>query len=226
MLFDVDGTLYTQSRMRVAMAMELGRFGVTRPFAAATAIPVLRSYRRAQETMRQRVGLPVDRRTQIEIASSATGVAPDMVERIANEWMFERPLKHLARCRAEGLVPLLDWMNGLGMPLGVLSDYPARAKLEALGIAGYFDLVLSATDPDVGAFKPSPAGLIHACARWKLDPADVLYVGDRLDVDAEAAAAAGMPCALITTRPVPNRSGLVAFSSFVRLHRVLDDNSR
>ena len=225
-LFDVDGTLYAQSRMRLAMVRELGLFTVTHPIAAATAIPVLRSYRRAQETMRQRVGVPVSRRTQIEIAASATGVAPGTVERIANEWMFERPLKRLAPCRAEGLVPLLDWMRGLSMPLGVLSDYPAHAKLDALGIAGYFDLVLSATDPDVAAFKPSPAGLNRACTRWGVEPADVLYIGDRLDVDAEAAAAAGMPCALITTRPVPDRPALVGFPSFMRLHRVLDDNSR
>jgi len=108
----------------------------------------------------------------------------------------------------------------------VLSDYPAHAKLDALGIARYFELVLSATDPDVAAFKPSPAGLMVACQRWKLDRGDVLYVGDRLDVDADAAAAAGTPCALITTRPVPARPGLVAVSSFVRLHRVLDDHSR
>ena len=56
-------------------------------------------------------------------------------------------------------------------PAGVLSDYPAEAKLQALGLAGRFSPVLCATDPEIGAFKPNPRGFLHACAVWNLPPA-------------------------------------------------------
>ena len=81
--------------------------------------------------------------------------------------------------------------------MGVLSDYPAEAKLRALGLAGRFSLVLCATDPEVGAFKPNPRGFLRACERWQIARGDVLVVGDRVDVDAAGAAAAGMPCVII-----------------------------
>ena len=58
-----------------------------------------------------------------------------------------------------------------GTKLGALSDYPAVAKLEALGIADRFDVVLSAQDPRVHAFKPNPKGLLVALEALAVEPA-------------------------------------------------------
>ena len=111
--------------------------------------------------------------------------------------MLNRPLKYLQFCRAVGLDGLLAELDRLGVRTGVLSDYPAEAKLRALGLEGRFSPVLCATDPEIGAFKPSPRGFLRACAVWNLPPRDVLFVGDRVDVDAAGAAAAGMRCVII-----------------------------
>ena len=69
----------------------------------------------------------------------------------------------------------------------MLSDYQAMPKLRALGIADLFDEVLSAQDPDIGVFKPDPRGLEVALQRLDVRPAEALYVGDRVEVDAIAA---------------------------------------
>ena len=58
---------------------------------------------------------------------------------------MERPLKHMARCRAAGTIELLASLRARGIEVGVLSDYPAAAKLHALGIASSFSVVLCAT---------------------------------------------------------------------------------
>ena len=84
-----------------------------------------------------------------------------------------------------------------GLRLGALSDYPATRKLEALGVADRFDVVLSAQDPRVHAFKPSPKGLLVALEELGAAPGDALYVGDREDVDGAAARAAGMRYVII-----------------------------
>ncbi|MDI6410107.1 HAD family hydrolase [Streptomyces albus] len=44
----------------------------------------------------------------------------------------------------------------------------------------------------MGAAKPDPAVFHAACAAYRLRPAQVVYVGDRLSTDAEAATAAGL----------------------------------
>lgn len=223
-LFDLDGTLYRQKPMRGLMALELAALALSRPLQAPITWRVLSEFRRAQETLRQQDS---DRGTaeQLEIAAQRTGRSVEQVEAIVTEWMIERPLKYLRRCRADGLLPLLDFLNQRVIKVGVLSDYPAELKLKALDVGGRFSVVLCASDPDIGAFKPHPRGFLAAAARWHVDPSEVLVVGDRPDADAAGAAAAGMPCVIISTR---NHSpgGFLLISSLERLRDVLDDHRR
>ena len=57
-----------------------------------------------------------------------------------------------------------------GLRLGVVSDYPARRKLDALGIADRFDAVVSAQDERVRSFKPNPRGILVALRRPRRRP--------------------------------------------------------
>ena len=65
-----------------------------------------------------------------------------------------------------------------------------RQKLEALGIADCFDIII--VSEDVGVSKPDPQIFRHACKAAGQDPSDCLYVGDKLKTDALAASAAGL----------------------------------
>ena len=65
-----------------------------------------------------------------------------------------------------------------------------RQKLEELGIADCFDIVI--VSQDVGVSKPDPQIFRHACKAAGQDPSDCLYVGDKLKTDALAASAAGL----------------------------------
>jgi len=141
---------------------------------------------------------------------------------LVEEWMQRRPLKYLRFCRAAGLLPLLDYLDRTRVPIGVLSDYPASEKLAALGLAGRFSPVVCTTDPEVGALKPDPRGFTHVCEHWGLATSEVLMVGDRTDVDAGGAVAAGMPCVIMSASATAG-DGYVTCSSFERLQRVLDD---
>ena len=65
------------------------------------------------------------------------------------------------------------------------------------GVADRMSVALCATDPEINAFKPYPKGFLHACTLWGLRPEEVLYVGDRPEVDAVGALNAGMPCVIL-----------------------------
>ncbi len=221
-LFDVDGTLYRQRPLRRLMAAELAKSALARPLRAPAMLRGLSAYRKAQEALRGHDNASAER--QLELAASHSGMNPSELRAIVEEWMVERPLKHLLPCRAEGLVDLLEFLSARRVRLGILSDYPAQRKLDALGVEQYFSLVLCGGDPEIGAFKPSPRGFLAACALWQLEPAQVLYVGDRADADAAGAAAARMPAVIVTTAQLRRISGALAVSSFERLRDVLDDN--
>jgi putative hydrolase of the HAD superfamily len=223
-LFDLDGTLYRQTPVRSLMALEL----LTLPFSGWLKAPqrwrALRAYRKAQEQLRA-----TDARgsgaAQLAAAARQTGLRVEEVERLVNEWMLARPLKYLRLCRARGLEPLLSFLEEAGVRIGVLSDYPAESKLQALGLNGLFSPVLCTSAPEVSALKPSPRGFLLACRTWKLPPRDVLFVGDRPDVDAAGASAAGMPCVIIggRFRPARRTASYLTLPSLERLLDVLDD---
>jgi len=222
-LFDLDGTLYAQFPLRVAMLGEMGVVCGASIARGGARIPrVLRAFRSMREELRHHddLGEPLAVR-QYSAVSAKLGCSPEDVESIVHEWMYRRPLKWLAYCRRRGVMELLRFLEVRGIPKGVLSDYPAHDKLAALGLAGRFDPVLSAVDPEVGAFKPDPRGYLVAAARWGVPPASVLYVGDRIDVDAKGAVAAGMACAVLTREPAVG-SGVFAIADFKELQSVIE----
>jgi len=223
-LFDVDGTLYRQTAMRSFMGMELLTLPLSGWRKAPTRWMALRTYRKAQEELRATDGRGPAAGAQLAAAARRTGMPLAEVEALVDEWMVTRPLKYLRLCRAKGLESLLQFLELAGVPAGVLSDYPAEHKLQALGLAGRFAPVLCTSAPEVAALKPSPRGFLLACRSWRLTPSEVLFVGDRPDVDAAGASAAGMPCVIIRGgfRRRQQRGQYLRLSSLERLLDVLD----
>ena len=199
-LFDLDGTLYRQRPLRLRMMASLAAapLQLRSLRKARTTWRAIRSFRRVRESLRDLGdGCATLEREQYTRAAQDAGISPDVMERIVVDWMHQRPLRHLRRHRQPGTVALLDALSAADIRTGVFSDYPADDKLEALELSDRFSPVLAATDADIHAFKPHPAGLLAACRIWDIAPSAVLYVGDRPDVDAAAARAAGMRCAII-----------------------------
>jgi beta-phosphoglucomutase-like phosphatase (HAD superfamily) len=172
-------------------------------------VRALYAYRSCQEELRVddagASALPIAT-VQLQRAARRAGLAGGRVGGIAVRGVERAPLPLLAACARSGLHAFLQRASRAGVPVGVVSDYPAAAKLETLGVASLVRVVVCAQDAEVGRFKPDPRGLLLAARRLGVAPAAVLYVGDRPEVDAAAATAAGMRCAIIgpQSRARPN----------------------
>ena len=136
---------------------------------------------------------------------------------------MERPLPYLRRCRRPGLLELLEDLQNRGIKLGFFSDYPVLRKLQALEVDGYGSVHLSSGEPTINAYKPRPDGFLRAAELLDLPPAEVLYVGDRPEVDAVGAANAGMSCVIVGGKGPVEGSGFLAVSGFAEL-RVMMQN--
>ncbi len=200
-LLDVDGTLYKQGPLRCLMALELSLLPLTlRSWNhAKKTVAILRNFRRHREELRHKDLCPgqVLDELQYEETASRVGVSPSEVKTIVTDWIYQRPLKYLPVCRRSKVTEFLAGAAGQGLDIGVFSDYPVREKIEALGLSKWVKLALSATDKEINAFKPHPRGFLRACEVWGLSPSEVLYIGDRVEVDGEGATAAGMPCIIL-----------------------------
>jgi HAD superfamily hydrolase (TIGR01549 family) len=220
-VFDLDGTLYWQMPLRALMMIELVALPFVAPRLAPQRFRALSAYRRAQEELRGHGAAEFVGAAQVQRAAREANIPAQEVEALVEEWMIRRPLKYLRRLRAAGLEDILGLLDRRGVPAGVFSDYPAEAKIAALGLSGRFAFALSSSDPKIGAFKPHPRGFLRACECLHLRPAEVLMVGDRADTDAAGAAAAGMPCVIIGRGRSSGRH--LVLPSLERLSRALDD---
>jgi HAD superfamily hydrolase (TIGR01549 family) len=198
-VFDVDGTLYRQPPLRRAMALRLLAAHAFKPLQGLRTMRALQAYRHAQEQLREAEGDVAV--AQLAHAAAKSGIAEQQIAADVARWMEQEPLPLLARYRRPGIVDFIARCRKAGLKLGVLSDYPAEAKLAALSLSGLFDAVLFAQAPEIGVFKPNPRGLLAVVKALGVSPAEALYVGDRPEVDSAAAAAAGVPCVIVTSRP-------------------------
>ena len=91
-----------------------------------------------------------------------------------------------------GIVSLLQWLEGLGLALGVVSSR-RRSDLEKgladAGLRHHFRVVVGLDD--VSEPKPSPEGLLHALRGLDVEPPRAVFIGDN-DLDVEAGRRAGV----------------------------------
>jgi phosphoglycolate phosphatase len=190
-VFDLDGTLYDARRLRAVMALWLLADALRhRSLATVRALAAFRRVREALGDASARRGVDFEA-LQDRLAARRAGCTPTVLRQTVQDWMEQRPLRWLRPCRRPGVAEVFEGLRRAGKPVAVWSDYPAQAKLQALGLRA--DLVVSASDAQVRRLKPDPVGLQFVLRHFGVAPGRALMVGDRVDRDVAAAARAGVP---------------------------------
>ena len=205
-VFDVDGTLYDQKRLRLAMLCHL----LAHAWRARDlgTLLTLRTFRKVRETLGDK---PVAAFIEAQYAQTAArhGKTPEQVRLLATEWLEERPLPLLASCRYPQVQEVFAGLRERGKKIAIFSDYPAARKLEAMGLQA--DHVVCATDSHIARLKPDPAALLEILRLTGVSPHRTLMIGDRADRDGMAAQRAGVRALIRASRP---RAGFATFQTF------------
>ena len=101
----------------------------------------------------------------------------------------------------DDVIPCLDKLRHV--PLGVISNgrtTEQKRKLKTLGVADRFSCVC--VSEELGIAKPAAEMFLHACGELGIAAADALYVGDQYELDACAAAAAGLRSVWLNRRGI------------------------
>lgn len=205
-VFDVDGTLYRQRPLRMKMARDLAAYTIWN--RDLRVVSVLTKYRRIREQMGDEQIVDFDRLLVAKTAT-ATASSEEDVRAVVSEWMDVRPLSYLARCLYPKVPELFEGLRKRAKCIGVLSDYPAREKLAAMGLTA--DHVVSASDEGVGVLKPHPRGLERLMAAGAATADETLVIGDRADRDGLVARRVGARVLIRSSRPV---SGYQTFQEY------------
>ena len=195
-IFDVDGTLYNQRKLRRKISLEMLKFLLAHP-TGLMDLKILWDFRRAREMNSFLIDGDIGER-QFEWGARTSKVSAEKVRQVVQYWMFTRPLFYLGACRYPGVDDLFSKLKEKRIPIGVFSDYPAKDKLHALSLE--VDVMVSSTDLDVSRLKPDPKGLIVTASKLNTSVEECLFVGDRDDKDGECARRAGMPYLILNRK--------------------------
>lgn len=213
-ILDVDGTLYSQPRLRLYMAASLALYYLCHPFRVKELI-ILNKYRSVRENWLRLQAeesdlLPMPPSTEvasIEVAqyqyvAKLLNVSPEQVKNVVLHWIHAKPLTLLPKCKDTGLAGLIERLHERSAIIAVYSDYPAKDKLKSLDIQA--DFTFCSSDADINCMKPQPRAMNVILKKLNVSCADALMIGDRFSKDGMAAKNIGMDY-IILTKSMPSR---------------------
>lgn len=198
-LFDLDGTLMDHDAARVA-GLRAYLAGWLPGIEASELARLDEQWQRLEalhydEYAAGRCSMQEQRRRRVRGMHEALGRAVDSDE-AADEW-FAAYLGHYrtAWSAFEDVLPALASLASAHpqAKLGVITNgegEPQRAKLAAIGLSERFPLVVASGE--IGVAKPDAEIFARTCELLGVRAAQAAHVGDRLDLDAQGAASAGL----------------------------------
>ncbi len=209
--FDIDGTLYPNSRMYLNSV-----------FFSLNKLRFLYYFRQVRLRIRSVRPLTNFREVQAQILADLMHIpyerAVNRIERaIYGRWqrIFRniRPFPHLSE--------FLLGLKSRGYAIGVMSDFPAGDKLAHLKLPHVWDCVISSEE--TGYLKPNPEPFLFLASSLGTEPERVLYVGNNYDYDIVGAFNVGMKTAHLTRKPVGNSVADIVFENYRTLEHLLLD---
>ena len=121
----------------------------------------------------------------------------------------------------DDVAPALKLLREAGIPVGVVTNARVALQESKLAAAQVEGLPVLVGVDTLGYGKPRPEVFLEGCRRLGTDPARTAYVGDEPDVDARAAAEAGL-IGIWLDRPGTRRDGVHAntFAEGPRTRRI------
>lgn len=186
-IFDLDGTLYDQKRLRIRMAGKLLLYYTGHPGRIGD-LRLLARFRRLREE-KQYSALSIDELCAIldDRFRREKGTA----SRVMQYWMFQVPLGLVRSNAYSEVLNFAKKYQSEGGRVYIYSDYPVTEKLQALELHpdGTF---VSCSSSELPEQKPSETAMQSILSIINLPADDILYVGDRDDRDRASAEQVGM----------------------------------
>ena len=204
-VFDLDGTLYYQRKLRIKMAWMLFSYYLCH-FWRIKELFVIKKFREVRENwdeitaasssgpkaagtgaadVQGDTGLPGLEDEQYGYVAGVMKCSAATVKTTVETWMYEKPLKAVADTADRELLKIIEGIRRGGQKVFIFSDYPIEDKLKALGLT--VDGMYAATDERVNELKPSPKGLKLIMEDNGFAPDEILIIGDRMSRDGQSA---------------------------------------
>jgi HAD superfamily hydrolase (TIGR01549 family) len=188
-IFDVDGTLYDQGRLRRIMTRKL----LLRLLSFRLSLKDLRivSCFRKEREMRKGYRSANLGAEQYSWCADKLMLPEEKIRKTIEYTMHKMPLAVMDKVRYAGVDKFFAALREKMIKIVIYSDYPAAEKMKAMGLP--YDACYCSSDKGVDQLKPASRVLKMICSHMNVSPENSLYIGDREEVDGEGARGAGIP---------------------------------
>lgn len=200
-IFDVDGTLYDQTKLRNKMVLALIGYYLLRPWRLRELL-IIYHFRKERE---KRAGFQACdlQKEQYIWCAEKVNFPIDKIKLVVDKWIFNFPNQYLKACKYPGITFFFDALIAKGISIAIYSDYDSKLKMECMGLESR--LLVSSTDININSMKPLPKGLTYILNEFNIiNTNECLYIGDRDELDGECARQAGIPYLIIDKKLVRN----------------------
>ncbi|MBN1950145.1 MAG: HAD family hydrolase [Bacteroidales bacterium] len=195
-IFDLDGTLYNQRKLRNIMTAALiSRWLTFR--VKRRDLQIILCFRRLREEHLGHASKDLERE-QYGWCAEALDIEAGQVRSVIKKWMLSFPLSHLRKVRYPGIKSFFHELKKHQKKIAVFSDFPVDDKLKSLHLEA--DRTFCSTDQEIAQLKPSKRGVEIICRSFGCPPARTIFFGDRTDTDGESARLAGVHFRLIDVK--------------------------
>lgn len=180
-IFDVDGTLYNQKKLRRGMLLRLMAYYGLRihRMREPYAIYLFRKLREKPECKSMRFD------ELYGIIERKVGLSSAVIAGVIQRWMFDEPLDLIRKTAYTDLIRFIKRQRENGKKIIIYSDYPASDKLKSLELP--FDYMFTFSENGINEQKPSLNVMNQIVNTIKVPSDRLIYVGDRDDKDKKSA---------------------------------------
>lgn len=200
-IFDVDGTLYDQIKLRRKMMFSLLAYYLFRPWKLKELL-IIYHFRKEREKKADYQGSDLQNE-QYHWCGEKVDFSLEKIKSVVDKWIFDYPNRYLNRCIYPGVETLFEGLKKKKIAIAIYSDYDSELKMRSMDLNP--DLIVSSTDNAINSMKPQPEGLNSIIEKFKIiDKSECLYIGDRDELDGECARRIGIPYIIINKSEANN----------------------
>lgn len=195
-IFDLDGTLYNQQKLRNIVLVEL----IFRLLTFRINLKDLKIINKFRKLREQNLAYesPGIHDEQFQWCANALNIPFDKVKNVIEHWMIQYPLRYLRKARYPKVKSFFLELKNHNKHIAIYSDFPVDKKLKALKLTA--DKTYCSTEAHIAQLKPSKKGTDIICKEFNCHPEQAVFFGDRMDTDGESARLAGVHFILVDVR--------------------------
>jgi putative hydrolase of the HAD superfamily len=187
-VFDIDGTLYPNASM----------YWRSIPFALKN-FGLLRAFNKVRKNIRKYELIEDFPALQIKLLAEEMKITPREAKEILEVSVFQDWFQVFKKLKLfTGLKEMLDDLQAREIPMGVMSDFPIRGRLQDLGVGDYWKIAFSSED--TGYLKPHRKPFEWISELLHVPIEKILYVGNSFQYDVLGAKSVGMMAAHVAKK--------------------------